>query len=244
MSINANDIRTAVDLLNKEDPEQWKDGKPLLVAVQRVMNDQTVTDADVAAALAPPAGDGGTKASTETSVAPPVAAKAPMPGDAPDPDADKEEHIGDDRTAMLLAQAEALRVSKDKMLPELHALERQRAELDAAIAAKSKAVAEIDVKVEETTGQISQADMVKRIQKQTQERLMEQAKQAAKVKDAMGATGMKTFASPLDAALSGGARRSKVILSDGKVFEAPHPRSPEGVKSYANWVHHGARSPA
>lgn len=239
--VDASEIRTAIDMLDKTDAEQWADGKPVLAAVRRVAGNDALTQDEVDAALAP--ADGGT---TLAPAAPAVARTAePAPADASDPD-NRPEGIGpsDDRTSIVLAQVEVLKESKKALMPELTSLAEQHAALGALLAAKEKEIIAIDAKVEEATKDISDADMVKRIQRQTQERLLEQAEKTKQVQAALNATGIKTFASELDRALSGGAKRSKVIMPGGKVFEAPHPRSPEGVKSYANWIHHGAQSPA
>lgn len=237
MSIDRNDILTAVELLDKNDAEQFQDGKPILAAVRRVTGNDKLTQAELDDALAP--------ADAAPAPVAPAARLAEQPSPGADPD-ERPEGIGpsEDRTAIVLAEVEALKQTKATLMPDLAELQKKRAALDAEIAEKDKAIVAIDVAVEEKTVQISDADMVKRIQKQTQDRLMAQAENAAKVAEQMKVTGIKTFASPLDAALANGAKRSKVILAGGKVFEAPHPRSPEGVKSYANWVHRGQGQPA
>jgi hypothetical protein len=255
MSVEKKDILTAVELLDRNDPEQWdaSNGLPVLAAVQRVMQNDKVTNADVVKALAPdpaadkPKGkatDGGTKAAATETVQPPVAAKT-MPGDLPDPDADKQEVIGElSQTELALRHADELKAAKAQLQPAVDDLERQKAELDAKLEAAKNAVIAIDVQIEETTAQISDADMVKRIQKQTQDRLKAQAEAQGKINAVMGAAGVKAYASPLDQALAAGARRSKVIVKPGEVFEAPHPRSPEGIKNYAGWIHRGQGSAA
>jgi hypothetical protein len=113
-----------------------------------------------------------------------------------------------------------------------------------AISTQEKRKVDLETIIEANTVQFSDAEMVKRIQAQTQARLMRQAEARAKVAGVMNTAGVRTFASPLDQALANGTKRSKVLLEGGKVFEAPHPRSPEGVRAYGNWVHGGQKLPA
>lgn len=243
MATEKKDILTAVEMLDRKDPEQWDASadKPVLAAVQRVTGDDKLTNADVLAALAPePKGKAQTKAVPPEQ---PAQTAKTMPGDQPDPDADKQEGIGEiDPTELALRKADQLKAAKAQLQPNVDELERAKAELDAKLAAAKDAVIAIDDQIAATTAEISQADMVKRIQKQTQARLAAQAEAQGKINAVMGAAGVKTFASPLDQALANGARRSKVIVAPGKVFEAPHPRSPEGIKNYAGWIHRGQGS--
>lgn len=223
--ISANDIKTAVEML---DPTDWENGKPKLVAVQRLTGDETLTAAAVEAAL-----------SKETGPAP--ASKENIAPAAPEvllqPDGNE------DRLTVARREADALKAKRDPTVKAMNALEVQRAELDAAIAAKRAEVDTIDTQIEERLEQVKFADTVKLIQKQTQDRLRAQAEATSKVAAALGVASAsipRAFASPLDASLAAGGKRTTMIVN-GKPHLAPHPRSPEGVRNMAQWIHHGTR---
>lgn len=229
----AEDIRAAVEML---------EGVTDVDTVRNFMADATITAEEITAALkpveaAPPVtDDGGTKAAD------------PGPGTGgggADSETDKPDNIApsDDRTAIIMAQVENAKAAKKQLEPKLTELLKQKEDLDQAISKASADVAKADQVIEDLTSQISAADMVKKIQKQTQDRLMDQHAAQTKMDAVLKTAGVKTFASPLDQALANGARRSKVIIN-GEVHEAPHPRSPEGVRGYANWLHHGPRPSA
>lgn len=224
------EIRTAVELL---------DGDTDLEKVRNCMGDKSITAEQLAEALQPPA-----PVATADNIAPATvdSGTAPVVNTGSVQDDNRPDGVGpsDDRTTLIMAQVENAKQAKNALLPKLDELQKQKADLDRAIADASTQVAQADQVIEDLTSQISQAEMVKRIQKQTQDRLMAQNEATVKMDAVLKTAGVKTFASPLDQALANGARRSKVMLN-GKVHEAPHPRSPEGVRGYANWLHNGPR---
>lgn len=265
---DSTDIKNAVDMLGADDRDA--NGTPLIAAVRRLCGDDTITEADVVAATAPAKeGDNGTKASTETipqpvqaapkidfnspkpaaPVVPPVQAAPPAPPTAAAPppvEDDKPEVIGnpeEDVAKLTAARVAAATEARTTLAAETAKIEVARRALDDQLKARERELDALTKVIDEGTVEISQAEMVKRIQKQTQDRLLAQAANAKTVNAALAATGVKVFASPLDQALANGAKRT-VALINGKTYVAPHPRSPEGIRNYGNWVHNGSRQSA
>lgn len=252
MTINATEIKAAVELLQ---PTDFTDGVPNLLAVQRVCGDDKITAEDVANAMKPAEGDGGTKVQKDgTGIAPPKSVEtivSPLiqtdAAHTVKPEADREDGTGSEPLDPVLvkqATAAAAEAERLKVQAGIDALAVERAALDAKIKEGEVERSKLETVIEANTVEVNAAEMVKRIQKQTQDRLQAQAEARNKIAETLKVAGLKTYASPLDQALAGGAKRSKVLQPGGKVFEAPHPRSPEGVKSYGNWIHHGARQQA
>lgn len=247
--IDVSEVKSTIEMLDKADAANWDaPGKPKLEVVQRLMGSDEVTADHIVAAL----GDGGTKAKADgTGIAPTVPTAKPIkPGamHGATADDDKAEQIGapvqPDRLAVMKATAAKAEADKKAALAVIDEKKRESARLAAEIAAGEKTVSNLDIVIENNIEQISDAEVVKRIQAQTQARLTVQAENNAKVKEVLKLRGPQavTPASPLDAALMGGAKRSKVMVN-GKMFEAPHPRSPAGVQAYAGWVHNGQKRP-
>lgn len=232
MATNATEIKAAVDLMQ---PEDFTDGVPKLDVVQRIAGDDTITAEAVAAALVP-----------AVDASKPKVAVDGAAHTVTDADADKADNVDApvDPNVVKLATAEAAKADLAEVQADIDSIDREITRLKDAKAEGEKARVKLETVIEANTVQFSEAEMVKRIQRQTQERLQRQAENRAKVAGVMGADGVRTFASPLDQALANGAKRSKVLQEGGKVFEAPHPRSPAGVAAYGNWVHGGQKLPA
>jgi hypothetical protein len=244
--IDVSEVKSTIEMLDKADAANWDaPGKPKLEVVQRLMGTDKVTADHIAFAL----GDGGTKAKADgTGIAPTSKPIKPGAMHGATADDDKAEQIGPpvqpDRLEVMKATAAKAEADKKAALAVLDEKKRDVAKLAAEIAAGEKTVSNLDIVIENNIEQISDAEVVKRIQAQTQARLTIQAENNAKVKEVLKLRGPQavTPASPLDAALMAGAKRSKVMVN-GKVFEAPHPRSPDGVRAYAGWVHNGQKRP-
>jgi hypothetical protein len=243
--IDSKDIQVSVGMLDRADPTQWnEDGSPKIEAVRRLMSNDAVTDADVAAAMGRPAptiqtapkftpaaaikaeGDGGTKA---TGAAPATATV---------PDAGTVEGIGADND--LAAQARqrvmATQAVKDAEFPILQDMVAQRRAIDEAIAAKQLEVDKLDRAIEADSVKVTDAEAIKKVQQQTQDDLLKRHRDADTVAKALGTAAPTIVPSPLDAALQAGIGRSTVLVN-GKPYQAPHPRSMEGVRNYGTWIH-------
>lgn len=235
MAIDANEIKQTIEMLDKADATNWNaDGTPNLEVVRRLMGNDDVTVAQITAALAVP-GDG-------TGIAPPKDGAMHSVTEANEEDSTGDGAVPDQLAIMkeTAAKAAAEREAAQKKIDER---KRAAAALAEEIAEGEKAIGKLDRVIEENTEQVSAAEMVKRIQKQTFDRNAKLAADQAKIREIAPSLAGRQHPSILDAALSAGARRSKVLIG-GKVFEAPHPRSPEGVKAYGNWVHGGQKRPA
>lgn len=237
--IASNEVKSAVEVMDHADDTQWnEDGTPKLEVVRRLMSDETVTEDDIDEAMgsgfkrgpvdsAKAEGDGGSKGGVDLL-------------NPPNQPPDDSKQPGAVPPVSVRAQVEAAKVKVAETKPVLDELQRKRLALDEEIAAATNVVESAQNLISEGTEQLSQAEMVKRIQKQTQDQAMKKAEDTAKINSVLKAQGIKNFSSPLDAALAAGGRRSTVLVN-GKPVVAPHPRSPEGIKNYAAWVHSGAR---
>lgn len=240
--IDPNEIKTAVELLDKSDAEQWDaPGRPRLEVIRRLMGNDAVTDQDIDSALG--TGKAGEPAKTaKPKVARPVEAVAEdnrpdMTGPGSGTGGLPTQPDGNpDRIAKLMQEVGVLKATFAEKVKPVEDLERQRADLDAKIAAGRKEVEKLQEKIEAGTAIVTDAEIIKRIQANTQATLMARSAALAKVADAMKLTGQKIYASPLDAALATGAKRSKVLVG-GVMVEAPHPRSAQGIRNMATWIH-------
>lgn len=143
-----------------------------------------------------------------------------------------------------LTEAERVKLARDDIaaadveLKEIGGgFEQLRARIEALYKIKDKAVSFIADHEEK----FSDAEMVKRVQAQTQRQLQQRADQREALEKQFGPIVGKHYASALDSTLAQGGKRS-VMLVNGQPVVAPHPRSPEGIRNYGLWVHGGART--
>lgn len=223
------DILAAISALDMNDKTNWEaNGVPNLDVIRKLTRDSKVTAADVAGAIA----------------SAPVEVQQRLSG--VDPMAPHVNPVSDDvqRAELPDVEAERLKAAHETVAavkPTIDGLMEQKRQLDKKIAevqAKADAaIAEIDT----LTPRYNDAEMIKRIQAQSLERARELAARARVIAGAAQfAPGAKVFPSQLDAALANGdPRRRSVAIVGGQPVQAASPRSPEGVKAYAAWVHSG-----
>lgn len=221
--IDAATIKTAVELLNIDDDSKWEaDGTPKLSVLQTDLNNKDLTLDDVDEAIGafkrpdPEArgkgkGKGKAAKAAETPAEQGAAAVPPVAETAePDP--------LDPTTAK--AQLDDARAKQAKYREHITAKEAERDAAQVDINELKVLMDEQTIRIETFEPRVSQAEAVKAIQRQTQERLANQKHNQGIAAAALQASGVQAvYPSRLDAVL------------------ATRKRSPEESKNYATYVH-------
>ena len=202
------DIKAAVELLDVKDDAQWnKDGTPKLEAVRDNLKDQTVKKEDVLAAIGdyrrpgaePGPGTGGADKEDEVTAATPV-----------------------DPTQELVARLDAARERRDSLGREMD-VEHEKIRVANHRIAQLTVLQDKEITfIEANEKQVSHAEIVKRIQKQTQERLAQTVQATQGLNEVLKQSGLGAYPSKLDQTMA--LRR----------------RTPEQQANYAKFVHQNA----
>lgn len=195
------DIKAAVELLDVKDDAQWnKDGTPKLEAVRENLKDLTVKKEDVLAAI----GD------WRRPVAQATADEVTKPTEPEDP------------TQALIAKLDAARARRDDVAKDM---EGEHAKIRAANQRINQLTVLHDKEItfiEANEKQVNHAEIVKRIQKQTIDRLAQTKDATSAMAGVLANSGLAVFPSKLDQTLA--LRR----------------KTPEQQTNYAAYVHQNA----